>query len=397
MLDSGYEIPNDEKVSPDEIQPKADLRRADLTEANLEAADLSEANLRFADLTGTDLEQANLSEATLEEANLIGTNLEEANLSGANLRGTDVLRADLIDADLSETYLMNADLSESNLIGADLTGADLRYADLSKTNFHNSNLSETNLYNANLAEADFTYADLSEGDLRGAGFSGTDFLYTDLTGADLRDTALSGMNLRGAYITDADLRGANVNDVLMSATTTCNRLYEGYDASRYLPRPIQRAATNSNFSVKEWDDTVRAYNEIKTAFSENALTGKAQKMHVGERRARSYQAKKAGGWFSWDYLSTLPSRFITGYGVRLRTLMFWMLLLFIGPTTVYLHAGIRDTTSEIITYSVLAFTVAPPPPLPPGTFVQIVVMIQTFFGTLSTVLLGYILGNRERI
>ena len=77
-----------------------------------------EANLRGADLREADLSGANLSGANLREADLSG-----ANLSGANLREADLSGADLREADLSE-----ADLSEANLIEANLRGAEMNCA-----------------------------------------------------------------------------------------------------------------------------------------------------------------------------------------------------------------------------------------------------------------------------
>jgi hypothetical protein len=73
-----------------------------------------------------------------------------------------------------------------------------------------------------------------------------------------------------------------------------------------------------------------------------------------------------------------------------------MIGLFVFSTVIYLNAGVRDTLVNNIFYSVLAFTVAPPPPIPTGVATQLTVMVETFFGTLSIVLLGYILGNREQ-
>jgi hypothetical protein len=70
-------------------------------------------------------------------------------------------------------------------------------------------------------------------------------------------------------------------------------------------------------------------------------------------------------------------------------------LLFALSTLAYLAADIRPMLGETLSYSVLAFTVAPPS-VPPGLPTQIVVMFETFFGTLSIVLLGYVLGNREQ-
>ena len=79
---------------------KADLSRADLSEAYLHGADLSWANLRVADLSGADLSRADLS-----WANLRGADLSRANLRGADLNGADLSGANLSRADLSEAYL----------------------------------------------------------------------------------------------------------------------------------------------------------------------------------------------------------------------------------------------------------------------------------------------------
>jgi len=67
----------------------ADLSDANLSGANLSGADLSDANLRDADLSGANLSGADLSDANLRVANLRGADLSVANLSGANLRGAN--------------------------------------------------------------------------------------------------------------------------------------------------------------------------------------------------------------------------------------------------------------------------------------------------------------------
>ena len=68
-------------------------------------------------------ERANLRGANLCDANLCGANLRGANLCDADLRGADLRGADLCDA-----YLRDADLRGANLRDADLRGADLRGA-----------------------------------------------------------------------------------------------------------------------------------------------------------------------------------------------------------------------------------------------------------------------------
>ena len=73
---------------------EANLRWANLSEANLRGADLSEADLRWADLRWANLRGADLSEADLRWANLSEANLSEANLRWANLRGANLSEAE---------------------------------------------------------------------------------------------------------------------------------------------------------------------------------------------------------------------------------------------------------------------------------------------------------------
>ena len=103
---------------------------ADLRGANLYEADLREANLRGANLYEADLCGANLCGANLREANLRGANLYEADLRGANLRGANLREANLYEADLRGANLYEADLRGADLYGANLYEADLRGANM---------------------------------------------------------------------------------------------------------------------------------------------------------------------------------------------------------------------------------------------------------------------------
>ncbi|EDE4046196.1 pentapeptide repeat-containing protein [Salmonella enterica subsp. enterica serovar Bareilly] len=98
---------------------------ADLRDANLFDANLCGANLRDANLCG-----ANLCDADLRDANLCGANLCDADLFDANLRDANLCGANLCDADLRDANLCGA-----NLCGADLRGADLRGANLPDLTF----------------------------------------------------------------------------------------------------------------------------------------------------------------------------------------------------------------------------------------------------------------------
>ena len=96
--------------------------------ANLRDADLRDANLCGANLCDADLRDANLRDANLCGANLRDANLRSANLSGANLRDADLRCANLCGANLYGADLRGADLRGANLYGADLRGANLRDA-----------------------------------------------------------------------------------------------------------------------------------------------------------------------------------------------------------------------------------------------------------------------------
>ncbi|ECI0389191.1 pentapeptide repeat-containing protein [Salmonella enterica] len=114
---------------------RADLRDAELCDANLYGAELCDANLCGANLRGAELCDAELC---------------DANLYGANLRGADLRGANLCDANLYGANLRGADLRGANLCGANLYGANLRGADL-----RGANLYGANLYGANLPDLTF--------------------------------------------------------------------------------------------------------------------------------------------------------------------------------------------------------------------------------------------------
>jgi hypothetical protein len=85
----------------------ADLRKANLIEANLKGANLQGADLSRANLRRANLEGADLSGATLHSTNLPGANLKGADLSGADFTGSNLIQADFTDADLKGSILDN--------------------------------------------------------------------------------------------------------------------------------------------------------------------------------------------------------------------------------------------------------------------------------------------------
>jgi uncharacterized protein YjbI with pentapeptide repeats len=81
----------------------------------------------LADLRGANLGEANLRGANLGLANLLGADLRGANLLGADLRGADLRGADLGWADLRGADLGWADLGWADLGWAELRGADINW------------------------------------------------------------------------------------------------------------------------------------------------------------------------------------------------------------------------------------------------------------------------------
>ena len=113
-----------------------DFSRAELFGGKFENADLSGADFSHSTtvtplghatirLTGADLRGANLTEANFRSASLSAANLDGANLQRAYLGSAFMLNASLRGTDLTE-----ADLSNANLLGADLTDARLYGANL---------------------------------------------------------------------------------------------------------------------------------------------------------------------------------------------------------------------------------------------------------------------------
>ena len=314
----------------------------------------------------------------LDGSNLSNVEIgDQISFQEVSLRDSDLSRADFEEADL-----LGVDLSGSTLLGANLSEAFLAVADLSDAYLTQTNFSGAHFLNANLSWSGFYRADLSDADLRDA----------RLTNAYLRETDLSGANLGGTDLTGVDLRKATIADISINGKTTCKYLYEGNDERHPTIRrnPLPEEPT---FGPEAWDATARAYHDLKSVFSDHGLVGKARHMHVRERRARSLEAKAAGGFFDSRYLGTFPSRYITGYGFRAGYLLIWMHLLFLIPTAIYIHAGVEDTIIKNVSYSVLTFTVAPPE-IPEEPWVQAIMMVQTFFGKISIILLGYILRRK---
>ena len=408
------------------------LEDADLTNANLKHANLSNANLSGATLTNADLTEANLTDVDLTEAKLNRANLTNANLTEAYLFEADLIESDLIDANLTESCFSEADLSKSNLNSADLSEAVLRKTILIQAKLNNAELANAILYGANLSETGLFKADLTDSDLNNTNLTEADLTDTDLTNADISGANLTSASLIGANmsstdlgdtnLTNTDLRQANLSNVTVNRATKIDTLSQvekqveqasggsqatgieeldeiDVDTEAEQLAAVQGMVKDDNFShrgqkIDSWDDIARTYHALKTVFSENGLTGRARNFRMKERRARRKEAFAEGtlsGYSAW--FGSLLSRVFTGYGVQLRWPIAVSLCIIFGSVGIYWQAGIEHSLS----YSIVTFTTSPPMAPPRGGITEIVALTETFVGTLLVVLLGYVLGNRERI
>lgn len=337
---------------------------------------LDGAYLDGADLAGV----GSFAACTFRDGVLTDADLGNAILSGANLGGADLSRAGFYGADLGSAVLRDADLSDAYLPRAVLTRADLARTDLSRANVWHADLEGADLTEATLSGAYLRDANLRGVDLTGASLDGATLAVADLGEANLYGADLSGADLHGTDLNGADVRESDLADIGVNQATRCGRQVRG-----------EREASNP----EDWDALARSYHDLETAFTDHGLVAKARDHYVLERRARGREVRAAEGWLAPGYLGSLASRFTTGYGVRVSQVVVNMVLLFSVSTAWYLVVGLEGSVPRTVSYSVITFTTSPPG-IPDGGATQVVAMIETFFGTLLIVLLGYVLSNRER-
>lgn len=193
----------------------ADLRNADLTQANLGNVDLSGANLENATLNETslnqaDLRSANLKSARLRNTNFCGANLVRTNLSNVNCWYSFFTEADLSEADLSNSVLINAELNRASLSKADLTKAELLGLKLKFADFKRANLIEASLQNCDIRETDFSFAKLTNARLILSQPIDAKFSHAELTGITIHrgwnciDTNLTNITCKHVFVQHKD-------------------------------------------------------------------------------------------------------------------------------------------------------------------------------------------------
>lgn len=174
------------------------------------------------------LHGANLRFADLSDADLHGAELSYADLRGAALHGADLRCADLRCADLSHANLSCADLWRANL-----RSVDLRFADLRDAALHGADLSDANLRDANHVKLSIAKISIlpDEGDIIGWKKAWTDnempptpVIVKLLIPSDAQRSNATGRKCRASTARVLDLQDKQGNSLPPDTTA-----YSGYD------------------------------------------------------------------------------------------------------------------------------------------------------------------------
>lgn len=144
---------------------------ASFSGADLRSAQLANADLSYADLSAAHLKQANLSHAILNNTNLTDANLFAADLDSSFCNATNFKRANLALATCNDAQLILADFNGANMLNTQFINANfyqvkMQWSNLSGAMFNAASMNNTDLMGALLSKSNFTEADLVYADLR---------------------------------------------------------------------------------------------------------------------------------------------------------------------------------------------------------------------------------------
>lgn len=249
---------------------------------------------------------------------------------------------------------------------------------------------------AEITEKTSPYTELLDGAiLPGIPLNGAiTFENTALQGADLTDVNLSDADLRGAGLSDADLRRDSLRRADLRGTTFAGvELDQRTQIGRRCPRGLD---------VFDYDKLAQSYHELKTAFSDQGLSQRGRDVRFLEQVARRREAWERGQYLTWA--GSILSHGLTRYGTRVWPVLIWTGLVLALPTVWYAlgPAPAEGWEGGPLYYSVVTFVTAPPHPFETSggwavSLTRTIILVQTYLGTTLIILLGYVLGSRDRI
>lgn len=204
-------------------------------------------------------------------------------------------------------------------------------------------LSGAVLVNADLSNASAEHADFSDADLRNATFDD----------ASLRDACLRRANLEDAVLKDTDLKGANFVDARIHETDF-TRSYIGQDTvfgDTVVYEEEFEDADSEHARREAFDAATWSYRTLQYWSRENSLTDRTEAYFIREKDLRRRFA-----WAEKDYYHALRaegSRYLIGYGYRIRGILVASLLVLLASTALFpLLGGINESFPEgSVTYA----------------------------------------------
>lgn len=318
-------------------------------------------DLQEADFSSLDLSDAVFSDSNLKSANFEVSDLSNADFSGANLSNTTFRDANLENVDFRDVRALNIDLSQNDLTTVDLSHGNFTLGEFEYSDLNGKSIFGINLYNANLENARMGNCEFVD--------------------PSLVDSNLSGADLRQTTFYKADIRGINIEDAQLSGSTEFKRF-------SWEPK-----------GARSWDTLAKSYERVRQEFKKNALNTSQKSLYFLQRRARTVESFSERRPFS--FIIGGASELLTGYGVRVRYPLVWTILLMALSTLWYSYVPDSTWAGGPLHYSIATFvTSAPHPPDSLqsellNNVTQLVVLTETYFGTVLIILLGYVLGNRD--
>jgi uncharacterized protein YjbI with pentapeptide repeats len=191
---------------------------SDLSGINL--AGIVANNSHFSSLKVSGIQNHHLEEIISSALGSPEKEKENTTLNGANLKAAELHQAEMMGVDLSGALLQGASLLEANLSGANCLAAQFAAADLKSTNFNLADLTACDLSSAGCnPETSFREAILIDTNLSGVDLSGIRFELTNLNGADLSDCRLDGAEFIGKPEHFVDLARSDLRTTSLNNTT----------------------------------------------------------------------------------------------------------------------------------------------------------------------------------
>jgi len=285
---------------------------------------------------------------------------------------------------LMELISKNGNTAEGlNLRGRDLRGIDISNLNLngiilSESTLARSNLMGTNLDRALLLDTDFMASTLDGAKIRGADLRGASFLTASLKGTDL-----SWSNLDGTDFSLAKMEKIYLTNSIITNRTQLQRSIWGkkYQVGEELCEPHRyKNAEEVYRNLKIWHQQAGIYDLMGEFHYREWVSRKKRRGEIVRIELKNRRVKKSLAAFI-TFIPYWLGDVLFGYGERWAHILYWALLLIIGPAILYFIWGSMNFI-EALYFSAASFTALGYGTwaYAPENWVKYVGVTQPFFG-----------------